>query len=100
MTDTMMTTNMIMTVMADVEEGDDRVINTRIIHSTHSTHFFRSIHHSIADHTIVHTATNLNKVPTLKKLDYLTIHKQHNHLFDDDCKNDESSQKESSCHLQ
>ncbi len=67
MADTMMTTNMIMTVMADVEEGDVHVINTRIPHSTHSTHFFHSTHHSIADHTIVHTATNINKVSTLEK---------------------------------
>lgn len=69
MTDTMMTMNMIMTVMEDVVEGDDRVINTRITHSTHSIHFSHSTHHSIADHIIDHTATNLNKVPTQKKLD-------------------------------
>ena len=66
MTDTMVTTIMIMTVMEDVVEEDDRVINTRITHSIHSTHFSRSTHHSIAHHTIDHTATNINKVPTQK----------------------------------
>lgn len=53
MTDMMMT----MTVMEDVVEEDAHVINT---HSTHSTHFIhRSIHHTIANHTTVHTGTNI-----------------------------------------
>ncbi|WP_372428284.1 hypothetical protein [Lysinibacillus fusiformis] len=55
-TDTMMTTNMIMTVMEDVVE-DVPVINT---HITHSFHSFRSIHHTTAHHTTVHMATNIN----------------------------------------
>ncbi|MED4888928.1 hypothetical protein MKY88_16110 [Lysinibacillus sp. FSL R7-0073] len=60
-TDTMMTTNMIMTVMEDVVE-DVPVINT---HITHSFHSFRSIHHTTANHTTanhttVHMATNIN----------------------------------------
>ncbi|KPN96875.1 hypothetical protein AO843_00885 [Lysinibacillus sp. ZYM-1] len=60
-TDTMMTTNMIMTVMEDVVE-DVLVINT---HFTHSFHSFRSIHHTTANHTTanhitVHMATNIN----------------------------------------
>jgi len=55
-TDTMMTTNMIMTVMEDVVE-DVRVINT---HFTHSFHSFRSTHHTTANHITVHMATNIN----------------------------------------
>lgn len=58
-TDTMMTTNMIMTVMEDVVE-DVRVINTHFTHSIHSFHSFRSIHHTTANHTTVHMATNIN----------------------------------------
>jgi len=57
--DTMMTTNMIMTVMEDVVE-DVRVINTHFTHFTHFTHSFRSIHHTTANHTTVHMATNIN----------------------------------------
>ena len=59
-----MTTKIIMTVMADVVEEDVLVINTRIIHFIRFTH---SIRHSTANHTTVHTATKINKVPTLEK---------------------------------
>ncbi len=62
MTDMMMT--MTMTVMEDVVEEDAHVINT---HSTHSTHFIhRSIHHTIANHTTVHTGTNINNLLLFK----------------------------------
>ena len=65
MTDTMMT--MIMTVMADVVEEDVLDINTRITHFIRFTHFIHSTHHSTANHTTVHTATKINKEPTLEK---------------------------------
>jgi len=63
MTDMMMT--MTMTVMEDVVEEDVHVINTRFTHSTHSTHSTHFIHHTIANHTTVHTGTNVNKESTL-----------------------------------
>jgi hypothetical protein len=62
MTDTtmMMTMNTIMTVMGDVAEDDDvHVIDTqffRFIHSSQSTHH---IHHTIAIHTTVLMAINI-----------------------------------------
>lgn len=61
MTDMRMT--MTMTVMEDVVEEDVHVINTRSTRSTHftrSTH--RSIHHTIANRTTVHTGTNINNL--------------------------------------
>ena len=61
MTDTMMTTKIIMTVMEDVIGEDVHVINIHITHIIRFSQSTQSIHHSTANHTIVLTATNINK---------------------------------------
>jgi hypothetical protein len=62
MTDTtvMMTMNMIMTVMGDVTEDDVvHVIDTRFSRFIHSSQSTRHTHHTIAIHTTVLMAINI-----------------------------------------